>query len=78
MRPREQYTKAEKAAAEVAAKHGLEITIVQGGSIKTVEQVDGKDVLTKSRALIVGDKMIVRSDDPLFSPAQIARHEAAH
>ena len=78
VRPREQYTKAEKAAAEVAAKHGLEITIVQGGSIKTVEQVDGKDVLTKSRALIVGDKMIVRSDDPLFSPAQIARHEAAH
>ena len=43
-----------------------------------MEQVDGKDVLTKSRALIVGDKMIVRSDDPLFSPAQIARHEAAH
>ena len=78
VRPRERYTKAEKAAAEVAAKHGLEITIVQGGSIKTVEQVDGKDVLTKSRALIVGDKMIVRSDDPLFSPAQIARHEAAH
>ena len=78
VRPREQYTKAEKAAAAVAAKHGLEITIVQGGSIKTVEQVDGKDVLTKSRALIVGDKMIVRSDDPLFSPAQIARHEAAH
>lgn len=78
VRPKEQYTKAEKAAAEVAAKHGLEITIVQGGSIKTVEQVDGKDVLTKSRALIVGDKMIVRSDDPLFSPAQIARHEAAH
>ena len=78
MRPREQYTKAEKAAAEVAAKHGLEITIVTGGSIKTVEQVDGKNVLTKSRALIVGDKMIVRSDDPLFSPAQIARHEAAH
>lgn len=78
VRPREQYTKAEKAAAEVAAEHGLEITIVQGGSIKTVEQVDGKDVLTKSRALIVGDKMIVRSDDPLFSPAQIARHEAAH
>ena len=76
--PREQYTEAEKAAAEVAAEHGLEITIVQGGSIKTVEQVDGKDVLTKSRALIVGDKMIVRSDDPLFSPAQIARHEAAH
>ena len=78
VRPKEQYTEAEKAAAEVAAKHGLEITIVQGGSIKTVEQVDGKDVLTKSRALIVGDKMIVRSDDPLFSPAQIARHEAAH
>lgn len=78
VRPKERYTKAEKAAAEVAAKHGLEITIVQGGSIKTVEQVDGKDVLTKSRALIVGDKMIVRSDDPLFSPAQIARHEAAH
>lgn len=78
VRPRERYTKAEKAAAEVAAKHGLEITIVTGGSIKTVEQVDGKDVLTKSRALIVGDKMIVRSDDPLFSPAQIARHEAAH
>lgn len=78
VRPREQYTEAEKAAAEVAAEHGLEITIVQGGSIKTVEQVDGKDVLTKSRALIVGDKMIVRSDDPLFSPAQIARHEAAH
>lgn len=78
VRPRERYTKAEKAAAEVAAEHGLEITIVQGGSIKTVEQVDGKDVLTKSRALIVGDKMIVRSDDPLFSPAQIARHEAAH
>lgn len=78
MRPREQYTEAEKAAAEVAAEHGLDITIVQGGSIKTVEQVDGKDVLTKSRALIVGDKMIVRSDDPLFSPAQIARHEAAH
>ena len=43
-----------------------------------MEQMDGKDVLTKSRALIVGDKMIVRSDDPLFSPAQIARHEAAH
>ena len=43
-----------------------------------MEQVDGKDVLTKSRALIVGDKMIVRSDDPLFTPAQIARHEAAH
>lgn len=78
VRPREQYTEAEKAAAEVAAEHGLDITIVQGGSIKTVEQVDGKDVLTKSRALIVGDKMIVRSDDPLFSPAQIARHEAAH
>lgn len=78
VRPRERYTEAEKAAAEVAAKHGLEITIVQGGSIKTVEQVDGKDVLTRSRALIVGDKMIVRSDDPLFSPAQIARHEAAH
>lgn len=78
VRPKERYTEAEKAAAEVAAKHGLEITIVQGGSIKTVEQVDGKDVLTKSRALIVGDKMIVRSDDPLFSPAQIARHEAAH
>lgn len=78
VRPREQYTEAEKAAAEVAAKHGLDITIVQGGSIKTAEQVDGKNVLTKSRALIVGDKMIVRSDDPLFSPAQIARHEAAH
>lgn len=78
VRPKERYTEAEKAAAEVAAEHGLEITIVQGGSIKTVEQVDGKDVLTKSRALIVGDKMIVRSDDPLFSPAQIARHEAAH
>ena len=78
VRPREQYTEAEKAAAEVAAEHGLEITIVQGGSIKTAEQVDGKNVLTKSRALIVGDRMIVRSDDPLFSPAQIARHEAAH
>lgn len=78
VRPKERYTEAEKAAAEVAAEHGLDITIVQGGSIKTVEQVDGKDVLTKSRALIVGDKMIVRSDDPLFSPAQIARHEAAH
>lgn len=78
VRPREQYTETEKAAAEVAAKHGLEITIVQGGSIKTVEQVDGKDVLTKSRALIDGKRMIVRSDDPLFTPAQIARHEAAH
>ena len=78
MRPKEQYTEAEKAAAEVAAEHGLEITIVQGGSIKTVEQENGKDVLTKSRALIDGTRMVVRSDDPLFTPAQIARHEAAH
>ena len=62
----------------MAAEHGLEITIVQGGSIKTVEQENGKDVLTKSRALIDGTRMVVRSDDPLFSPAQIARHEAAH
>ena len=78
VRPKERYTEAEKAAAEVAAEHGLDITIVTGGSIKTAEQVDGKNVLTKSRALIVGDRMIVRSDDPLFTPAQIARHEAAH
>lgn len=76
--PKEQYGKAERAAAEYAESQGLNLTVVTGGSIKTVEQVDGKDHLVKSRALIDGDTMIVRGDDPMFTAEQLVRHEAAH
>ena len=76
--PKERYGKAERAAAEYAESQGLNLTVVTGGSIKTVEQVDGKDHLVKSRALIDGDTMIVRGDDPMFTAEQLVRHEAAH
>lgn len=76
--PKERYGKAERAAAKYAESQGLNLTVVTGGSIKTVEQVDGKDHLVKSRALIDGDTMIVRGDDPMFTAEQLVRHEAAH
>lgn len=76
--PKERYGKAEQAAAKYAESQGLNLTVVTGGSIKTVEQVNGKDHLVKSRALIDGDTMIVRGDDPMFTAEQLVRHEAAH
>ena len=74
----EQWNADERAAAAIAKEHGLNITIVQGGSIKTGETVDGEKRLVKSRALVEGDTMVVRSDDPTMSAEQLARHEATH
>ncbi len=74
----EQWNADERAAAAIAKEHGLNITIVQGGSIKTGETVDGVKRLVKSRALVEGDTMIVKSDDPTMSAEQLARHEATH
>ena len=74
----EQWNADERAAAAIAKEHGLNITIVQGGSIKTGETVDGVKKLVKSRALVEGDTMIVKSDDPTMSAEQLARHEATH
>ena len=74
----EQWNADERAAAAIAKEHGLNITIVQGGSIKTGETADGVKKLVKSRALVEGDTMIVRSDDPTMSAEQLARHEATH
>ena len=74
----EQWNADERAAAAIAKEHGLNITIVQGGSIKTGETVDGVKKLVKSRALVEGDTMVVRSDDPTMSAEQLARHEATH
>lgn len=74
----EQWNADERAAAAIAKEHGLNITIVQGGSIKTGETADGVKRLVKSRALVEGDTMIVRSDDPTMSAEQLARHEATH
>ena len=74
----EQWNADERAAAAIAKEHGLNITIVQGGSIKTGETADGVKRLVKSRALVEGDTMVVRSDDPTMSAEQLARHEATH
>ena len=74
----EQWNADERAAAAIAKEQGLNITIVQGGSIKTGETADGVKRLVKSRALVEGDTMIVRSDDPTMSAEQLARHEATH
>ena len=74
----EQWNADERAAAAIAKEHGLNITIVQGGSIKTGETADGVKKLVKSRALVEGDTMIVKSDDPTMSAEQLARHEATH
>lgn len=74
----EQWNADERAAAAIAKEHGLNITIVQGGSIKTGETADGVKRLVKSRALVEGDTMIVKSDDPTMSAEQLARHEATH
>ena len=74
----EQWNADERAAAAIAKEQGLNITIVQGGSIKTGETVDGEKRLVKSRALVEGDTMIVKSDDPTMSAEQLARHEATH
>lgn len=74
----EQWNADERAAAAIAKEQGLNITIVQGGSIKTGETVDGVKRLVKSRALVEGDTMVVRSDDPTMSAEQLARHEATH
>lgn len=74
----EQWNADERAAAAIAKEQGLNITIVQGGSIKTGETADGVKRLVKSRALVEGDTMIVKSDDPTMSAEQLARHEATH
>lgn len=74
----EQWNADERAAAAIAKEQGLNITIVQGGSIKTGETADGVKRLVKSRALVEGDTMVVRSDDPTMSAEQLARHEATH
>lgn len=73
-----EYSQDEQETVQIAREHGLECIIVQGGAIKTGATVAGQPVLVKSRAVIEGNKMVVRSDDPLVSAAQIAAHEAAH
>lgn len=61
-----------------AKDNRLQFVDYRGGAIETFENVNGRQVLVKSRGLVVNGTMYVRVDDNTFTASQIAGHEAAH
>lgn len=72
-------TTAMRAAKAEAKAHGLRTVFFAGDYLK-LKAVDkaGKAYTFRARAMIVGDRMFVRVDDPMFTADQITRHEVAH
>lgn len=74
----EAYDADTKVAYQKARDNGLQFVAYRGGAIETLENVNGRQVLVKSRGLVANGTMYVRVDDNTFTASQIAGHEVAH
>lgn len=75
----ERYGDSERAAEQAAKDRGLKLVVFSGDALEITEAgEDGTTHSFRARGTIVGDTIYARADDPDFTTAQIARHEAAH
>lgn len=67
-------TEATAEAKRVAAENGLEVVLFAGGDLHTADAPDGARGYYDAK----NRKIYVRVDDPDYTAAQIAKHEAGH
>lgn len=67
-------TEATTEAKRVAAENGLEVVLFAGGDLHTADAPDGARGYYDAK----NRKIYVRVDDPDYTAAQIAKHEAGH
>lgn len=67
-------TEATAEAKRVAAENGLEVVLFAGGDLHTVDAPDGARGYYDAK----NRKIYARVDDPDYTAAQIAKHEAGH
>lgn len=57
----------------------MRLTLFVGGNLELKQKgADGKVHLVSARAMIVGDRMFVRADHPVFTSDRLTRHEIGH
>lgn len=72
-------TTATKRAREAAKERGLRLVLFGGGTLDVRQKrIDGTFENVKANAAIIGDRLFIRADHPVYTSDQFARHEVAH